>query len=87
MPTEGTERRATGGTRAGRLPRRPPEDRRGGASPRRSREGRIGIAVGILMCRLRVTDDRALAVLSKHGQDHDVKMQRLAEDVIHTGSL
>jgi hypothetical protein len=39
------------------------------------------------MCRLRVTDDRALAVLSKHGQDHDVKMQRLAEDVIHTGSL
>ena len=42
---------------------------------------RIGIAVGILMCRLRVTDDRALAVLSKHSQDHDVKTQRLAEDL------
>ena len=31
---------------------------------------RIGIAVGILMCRLGVTEDRAFAVLSKHSQDH-----------------
>jgi len=48
---------------------------------------RIGIAVGILMCRLRVTEDRAFAVLCKHSQDHNVKMRDLAEEVIYTGSL
>ena len=48
---------------------------------------RIGIAVGILMCQLRVTEDRALAVLCKHSQDHHVKMRDLAEQVIYTGSL
>jgi hypothetical protein len=48
---------------------------------------RIGIAVGILMCRLRVTEDRALAVLSKHSQDHNVKVRDLAEEVIYTGRL
>jgi hypothetical protein len=48
---------------------------------------RIGIAVGILMCRLGVTEDQAFAVLSKHSQDHNVKVRDLAEDVIYTGSL
>jgi hypothetical protein len=48
---------------------------------------RIGIAVGILMCRLRVTEDRAFAVLCKHSQDHNVKVRDLAEEVIYTGSL
>jgi hypothetical protein len=48
---------------------------------------RIGIAVGILMCRLRVTEDRAFAALSKHSQDHNVKVRDLAEKVIYTGSL
>jgi hypothetical protein len=48
---------------------------------------RIGIAVGILMCRLGVTEDHAFAVLSKHSQDHNVKVRDLAEEVIYTGSL
>jgi hypothetical protein len=48
---------------------------------------RIGIAVGILMCRLGVTEDQAFAVLSKHSQDHNVKVRDLAEQVIYTGSL
>ena len=48
---------------------------------------RTGIAVGILMCRLRVTDDRAFAVLCKHSQDHNVKVRDLAEEVIYTGCL
>jgi AmiR/NasT family two-component response regulator len=48
---------------------------------------RIGIAVGILMCRLRVTEDQAFAVLRKHSQDNNVKVRDLAEEVIYTGSL
>jgi hypothetical protein len=48
---------------------------------------RIGIAVGILMCRLGVTEDQAFAVLSKHSQDHNVKVRDLADEVIYTGSL
>ena len=48
---------------------------------------RIGIAVGILMCRMRVTEDRAFALLSKHSQDHNVKVRDLAERVIYTGTL
>jgi hypothetical protein len=48
---------------------------------------RIGIAVGILMCRLGVTEDRAFAVLCKHSQDHNVKVRDLAEEVIYTGTL
>ena len=48
---------------------------------------RIGIAVGILMCRLQVTEDQAFAVLCKHSQDHNVKVRDLAEEVIYTGSL
>jgi hypothetical protein len=48
---------------------------------------RIGIAVGILMCRLQVTEDQALAVLRKHSQDHNVKLRDLAEEVIYTGTL
>jgi hypothetical protein len=48
---------------------------------------RIGMAVGILMCRLRVTEDQAFAVLSKHSQDHNVRVRDLAEQVIYTGTL
>jgi ANTAR domain len=47
---------------------------------------RIGIAVGILMCRLQLPEDRALAVLWKHSQDHNVKVRDLAEEVIYTGT-
>jgi AmiR/NasT family two-component response regulator len=42
----------------------------------------IGIAVGILMCRLRVTEDGAFAVLCTHSQDHNVKVRDLAEEVV-----
>jgi AmiR/NasT family two-component response regulator len=48
---------------------------------------RIGIAVGILMCRLRVTEDEALDILCTHSQNHNVKVRDLAEEVIYTGSL
>src|SRR3982751_1483103 len=48
---------------------------------------RIGMAVGILMCRLQTTEDRAFAVLCKHSQDHNVKVRDLAEEVIYTGTL
>jgi hypothetical protein len=48
---------------------------------------RIGIAVGILMCRLRVTEDEAFAVLRKHSQDNNVKVRDLAEEIIYTGRL
>lgn len=48
---------------------------------------RIGMAVGILMCQLRVTEDRAFAVLCQHSQDHNVKVRVLAEEVIYTGNL
>jgi hypothetical protein len=48
---------------------------------------RIGIAVGILMCRLRVTEDGAFAVLCTHSQDRNVKVRDLAEEVVYTGSL
>jgi hypothetical protein len=39
------------------------------------------------MCRLRVTEDRAFAVLCEHSQDHNVKVRDLAEEVIYTGGL
>jgi AmiR/NasT family two-component response regulator len=45
------------------------------------------MAVGILMCLLRVTDDQAFAVLCKHSQDRNLKVRDLAEDVIYTGLL
>jgi hypothetical protein len=48
---------------------------------------RIGMAVGILMCRLQVTEDQAFAVLCKHSQDHNVKVRDLAEEVIYTGGI
>ena len=48
---------------------------------------RIGIAVGILMCRSGVTEDQAFAVLSKHSQDRNTKVRELAEEVIYTGCL
>jgi hypothetical protein len=34
-----------------------------------------------------VTEDQAFAVLSKHSQDHNVKVRDLADEVIYTGSL
>ena len=48
---------------------------------------RIGIAIGILMCELQLTDDQAVAVLTTHSQHRNIKMRQLAETVIFTGTL
>src|SRR4051794_16132130 len=39
---------------------------------------RIGIAVGILMCRHQVSADRAFAILRTHSQRSNVKVRELA---------
>lgn len=48
---------------------------------------RIGIAIGILMCRHQLTADQAIAVLKTHSQHRNVKLRELAETVIYTGTL
>jgi AmiR/NasT family two-component response regulator len=48
---------------------------------------RIGMAVGILMCRQQLTEDQAVAVLKTHSQNCNVKLRELAETVIYTGTL
>lgn len=48
---------------------------------------RIGIAIGILMCRGQFTADDAIAILKSHSQHCNVKVRVLAETVIHTGML
>jgi hypothetical protein len=48
---------------------------------------RIGIAVGILMCRHQLTADHAFAMLKTHSQRCNVKVRELAESVICTGTL
>jgi AmiR/NasT family two-component response regulator len=48
---------------------------------------RIGIAVGILMCRHQFTADQAIAILITHSQHRNVKVRELAESVIYTGTL
>jgi AmiR/NasT family two-component response regulator len=48
---------------------------------------RIGIAVGILMTRLRITDDAAFELLRRASNDRNVKLRLVAEEVIYTGEL
>jgi ANTAR domain len=48
---------------------------------------RIGIAVGILMTRLHLTDVQALELLRDASQRRNVKLRELAEDVIYTGAV
>jgi len=48
---------------------------------------RIGIAIGILMCQRRLTDDQAIATLTTHSQHRNVKVREPAETVIFTGTL
>ena len=48
---------------------------------------RIGMAVGILMCRQQLTEDQAVAVLTTHGQHCNLVLRELAETVIDTGTL
>jgi hypothetical protein len=48
---------------------------------------RIGIAVGILMTRLQITDEAAFDLLRRASNDRNVKLRVLAEEVIYTGEL
>jgi len=48
---------------------------------------RIGIAIGVLMTRLRLTDVEAFELLKQASQRRNVKLRELAEDVIYTGSV
>lgn len=48
---------------------------------------RIGIAVGILMCQLHLTEDQAVEELKARSQHRNVKVRELAEAVIYTGIL
>jgi hypothetical protein len=48
---------------------------------------RIGIAVGILMCRHQLTADEAFVMLKTQSQRSNVKVRELAETVIYTGTL
>lgn len=47
----------------------------------------IGVALGILMCRHKVSLDAAWDLLVKTSQDRNVKVSHLAEGVIATGTL
>ena len=46
--------------------------------------GRIGQAVGILMCRYTISPEAAFAALSQVAQDRHLKLRSLAEAVIAT---
>ncbi|MGY1664141.1 ANTAR domain-containing response regulator [Geodermatophilus sp. SYSU D00705] len=48
---------------------------------------RIGMAIGILMARHRLTEDQAFDLLRKQSSRRNVKLVRLAEEVVYTGSL
>jgi AmiR/NasT family two-component response regulator len=49
--------------------------------------GRIGMAMGILMARHKVTDKQALDLLRIASQNSNRKVADVAEDVIDTGVL
>ena len=48
---------------------------------------RIGMAVGILLARLRCTEEQAFEVLRQESMRRNVKVAQLAEQVVHTGTL
>jgi AmiR/NasT family two-component response regulator len=48
---------------------------------------RIGMAVGILMCRHQLTEDKAVEMLKMHSQRRNIKVRELAETVIFTGTI
>lgn len=47
---------------------------------------RIGMAVGILMSRHRLTAEQGIAYLKRLSQEHNVKVRELAEGVIGCGA-
>jgi hypothetical protein len=48
---------------------------------------RIGVAIGVLVTTLRITDDAAFDLLRRASQHRNVKLRDLADDVILTGRL
>ncbi|SNS03101.1 ANTAR domain-containing protein [Geodermatophilus pulveris] len=48
---------------------------------------RIGVAIGVLMTRLRCTEDQAFALLRQESMRRNVKVADLAEQVVYTGTL
>ncbi|MEU2347946.1 ANTAR domain-containing protein [Modestobacter sp. NPDC049651] len=63
------------------------EDRAAGLERALASNRRIGMAIGILMCQRRLTEEQAFAVLRTHSQHRNVKVRELAETVIYTGRL
>ena len=63
------------------------EDKAAGLERALASNRRIGIAIGILMCRHQLTEDQATATLMTHSQHHNIKARVLAETVIYTGTL
>ena len=47
----------------------------------------IGMAMGILMARHRLTDEQAFAALRRASQDSNRKLYLVASDVVETGKL
>ena len=66
---------------------RPAEGRAANLECAQASNRRIGIAVGILMCRNQLTADQAFATLRTHSQRRNTRVRELAEAVIYTGTL
>jgi AmiR/NasT family two-component response regulator len=63
------------------------EERADGLQHALASNRRIGMAVGILMCQRRLTEDQAIALLRTRSQSCNVKVRELAETAIYTGTL
>jgi hypothetical protein len=48
---------------------------------------RIGMAIGILLERLRVTEEEAFDVLRRESMRQNVRLAQVAEQVVYTGTL
>ncbi len=48
---------------------------------------RIGMAIGILLERLHVTEEQAFDVLRQESMRQDVRLAQVAEQVVHTGTF
>ena len=48
---------------------------------------RIGMAIGILLERLRVTEEQAFDVLRRESMRQNVRLAQVAEQVVYTGTL
>ena len=48
---------------------------------------RIGMAIGILLTRLRCSEEQAFEVLRQESMRRNVKVAQLAEQVVYTGAL